>query len=397
MTLFTDLPPAPADPILGVTEQFNADPNPAKVNLGVGIYLDEQGRLPLMKCVDLAEERLAAAHQPRNYLPIDGMAAYNQAVRALVFGADREQVRSGRIITIESLAGTGALKVGADFLHQLSPEAKVLVSSPSWANHRALFTRAGFQVAEYHYYDAERHGIAFEQMLADLRAAAPGTIVVLHACCHNPTGYDLNPAQWDEVITACDQGRLIPFLDMAYQGFATTPEKDSAAVRTCVERLPMVFCATSFSKTLGLYGERIGSLSVLCASAEEAERVRSQLKIVVRTNYSNPPTHGAAIVTTVLNDPELLAMWHVELAQMRDRIKQMRLALVAALEARGITDMGFITQQMGMFSYCGLSAEQMRRLRDEFSVYGLDSGRICLAGFTPSNIDYVADAIVAVR
>ena len=397
MSLFARAELAPADPILGLTEAFQADKRPEKVNLGVGVYLGEDGKLPLLRSVAVAEQRLAEAAAPKGYLPIDGMVAYRDAVRGLVFGADAPVLADGRVVTAESLGGTGALKIGADLAHHLAPEAKVLISDPSWENHRALFTRAGFAVDTYRYYDAEAKGIDAQGMLDDLRAAAPGTIVVLHACCHNPTGYDLSPAQWDAVIDVIRERDLVAFLDMAYQGFGFGIAEDGAVIGKFVDAGLSFLLSTSYSKSFSLYGERIGSLSVVTASADEAKRVQSQLKIVIRTNYSNPPTHGAALVATVLADAELRAGWEAELGAMRDRIKSLRRGLVDALAARGITDMGFIAEQLGMFSYSGLTREQMVALREEHAVYGLDSGRMCVAALNDRNLERVADAIAAVR
>ena len=397
MSLFTAVEMAPRDPILGLTEQFVADTNPKKVNLGVGVYYDDNGKLPLLECVQKAEEKMMAAHAARGYLPIDGIAAYDAAVKTLVFGADSEPVKSARVATVQALGGTGGLRVGADFLKKLNPAAKVLISDPSWENHRALFTQAGFQVETYPYYDAAKRGINFDGMLTALNTAPAGTIVVLHACCHNPTGYDLSPAQWDQVVAAVKARKLVAFLDMAYQGFGQGITEDGLAVQKFVASGEDFFVSTSFSKSLSLYGERVGALSVLCQDKDEAARVLSQLKIVIRTNYSNPPTHGGQIAATILNTPELRALWEQELAGMRSRIKEMRLALVDKLKSKGVKgDFGFITQQVGMFSYSGLSKDHMVRLRDEFGVYGIDSGRICVAALNSKNIDYVAECIAKV-
>lgn len=393
--LFSAVEMAPRDPILGLNEQFNADPNPAKVNLGIGVYFDENGKLPLLGCVAAAEAQIAAAPKPHGYLPIDGIAAYDKAVQGLVFGD--EAVASGRIATIQGLGGTGGLKVGADFLKKLRPEAKVLISDPSWENHRALFNHAGFAVETYPYYDAAKRGIDFEGMLSALKAAPAGTVVVLHACCHNPTGYDLNPAQWKQVIDAVKARELVPFLDLAYQGFGQGIAEDGAVIQQFLASGLDFFVSTSCSKSFSLYGERVGALSVVCASKEEAGRVLSQLKILIRTNYSNPPTHGASIVAAVLTSPALRRQWEEELAGMRVRIKAMRVALVEKLQAAGVRgDLGYITEQQGMFSYSGLSTAQMQRLRSEFGIYGLDSGRICVAALNHRNLDAVAKAIAAV-
>lgn len=397
MSLFTAVELAPRDPILGLNEQFNADTNPNKVNLGVGVYYDDNGKLPLLQCVQAAEKLMMAAPKPRGYLPIDGLAAYDSAVKSLVFGADSEPVKTGRIATAQGIGGTGGLKIGADFLKKLNPNAKVLISDPSWENHRALFVQAGFTVESHPYYDAEKRGVNFDGMLAALNAAAEGTIVVLHACCHNPTGYDISAAQWTEVIAAVKARKLTPFLDMAYQGFGYGIEEDGAIVGRFVEAGLSFLVSTSFSKSFSLYGERVGALSVLCESKDEADRVLSQLKLVIRTNYSNPQIHGGTVVATVLNTPELRAQWEQELTEMRVRIKAMRQKLVEGLQAAGVKqDMGFITTQIGMFSYSGLSKDQMVRLRSEFGVYGTDTGRMCVAALNSKNIDYVCASIAKV-
>ncbi len=397
MSLFAAVEMAPRDPILGLNEQFAADARPNKVNLGVGVYTDEHGKLPLLQCVAAAEKQLMEAPKPRGYLPIDGIAAYDQAVQGLVFGADSEAVTSGRVATVQALGGTGGLKVGADFLKRVNPSAKVLISDPSWENHRALFTNAGFVVETYPYYDAATRGVNFGAMLAALNAAPAGTVVVLHACCHNPTGADLTPEQWGQVVDAVKARGLVAFLDMAYQGFGDGIAEDGAAVRRFLASGQDFFVATSFSKSFSLYGERVGALSVVCESRDEAARVLSQLKIVIRTNYSNPPTHGAQVVATVLTTPALRALWEQELAGMRQRIKAMREALKARLEAAGVSgDLSYITRQKGMFSYSGMSAAQMQRLRSEFGIYGVDSGRICVAALNEHNLDAVASAIAQV-
>jgi aromatic-amino-acid transaminase len=397
MSLFAAVEMAPRDPILGLNEQFNADPNPAKVNLGVGVYYDENGKLPLLQCVAEAEKRMMASPAPRGYLPIDGIAAYDKAVQGLVFGSESEAVKGGRVATVQGLGGTGGLKIGADFLRRLNPGAKVLISDPSWENHRALFTNAGFTVESYPYYDAAARGVNFPAMRAALEAAPAGTVVVLHACCHNPTGYDLTPAQWDEVIAAVKSRGLVAFLDMAYQGFGQGIAQDGAVIAKFLGAGIDFFVSTSFSKSFSLYGERVGALSVVCASQEEAQRVLSQLKIVIRTNYSSPPIHGAQVVALVLSTPELRALWEEELAGMRQRIRAMRQSLVEKLASAGVKqDMSFITRQQGMFSYSGLTKDQMVRLRSEFGVYGVDSGRICVAALNNRNIDAVCKAIAAV-
>ncbi len=395
-SLFASVDMAPRDPILGLNEQFQADPNPSKVNLGVGVYTDENGKLPLLACVKEAENLLAESPKPRGYLPIDGIAAYDQAVQALVFGAGSELLGAGRVVTVQALGGTGGLKLGADFLKRLNPAAQVLISDPSWENHRALFESGGFVVGNYPYYDAKARGVAFDAMLAALHQAVAGTVIVLHACCHNPTGYDLQPEQWEQVIAALKGRGLVPFLDMAYQGFGFGLKEDGAVIQQFAASGLDFFVSTSFSKSFSLYGERVGALSVVCASKDEAARVLSQLKRVIRTNYSNPPTHGAQVVATVLSTPALRAQWEQELANMRERIRTMRVALADRLRALGVkTDLSFITRQKGMFSYSGLSAEQMEALRTQHGIYGVSTGRICVAALNTRNIDYVAKAMAA--
>ncbi|MDP4671137.1 MAG: aspartate/tyrosine/aromatic aminotransferase [Burkholderiaceae bacterium] len=397
MSLFSAVEMAPRDPILGLNEQFAADTNPNKVNLGVGVYYDDAGKLPLLKCVQAAEAQIMGTPKARGYLPIDGIAAYDGAVKGLVFGSDSDVVTSDRVATIQAIGGTGGLKVGADFLRRMGTSKQVLISDPSWENHRALFTAAGFDVDTYPYYDAAKRGINFDGMLARLNSAEAGTIVVLHACCHNPTGYDIDPIQWDQVVASVKARNLTAFLDMAYQGFGFGIQEDGAVIQKFVDAGLSFLVSTSFSKSFSLYGERVGALSVLCESKDEAAKVLSQLKIAIRTNYSNPPIHGGSVVATVLGTPELRAQWEQELAEMRDRIKVMRQTLVDGLKAAGVqADMSFITKQIGMFSYSGLTKDQMVRLRNEFGVYGTDTGRMCVAAMNSQNIDYICKAVAAV-
>lgn len=393
MNLFERAELAPADPILGLTEAFVNDERADKVNLGVGVYLDENGKLPLMAAVKQAQERYVADGKPHGYLPIDGFPPYRDAVRNLVF----DEAVLERVATAQTLGGTGALKIGADLIHELSPASKVLISNPSWENHRAIFTRAGFEVETYRYYDADARGVDFDGMLEDLRAAEPGTVVVLHACCHNPTGYDLTDEQWGQVVAVMGEQELFPFIDMAYQGFAAGLEEDGAVVGKFVDEGRPFLLSTSYSKTFGLYGQRTGSLNAVTADADEAKRVQSQMKICIRTNYSNPPAFGANVVATVLGDAELRRVWEEELDHMRVRIASLRTSLVEGLQEQGITDMDFIAQQRGMFSYSGLSKEQMQRLRSEFGIYGTDAGRLCVAALNDDNLQTVAKAIAAVR
>ncbi len=388
---------APRDPILGVTETFNADKNPSKVNLGVGVYYDDNGKVPLLECVRRAESQLAEKFAPRSYLPIDGLPAYDRAVQALVFGADSAAARENRVVTVQALGGTGGLKIGADFLRRFAPDSQVWISEPSWENHRALFESAGFTVNAYPYYDPSSRGVDFAGMSAALGALPPGSIVVLHACCHNPTGVDLTAEQWTAVIEIVVSRDLMPFIDIAYQGFGEDLDADGEVVRRFAQAGGPVFVSNSFSKSFSLYGERVGALSVVAESGDEATRVLSQLKRTVRTNYSNPPTHGGQIVATVLTTPDLRALWVRELGQMRERIRDMRRQLVERLRARAPrADFGFVMRQRGMFSYSGLSKSEVARLREEFSVYAIDSGRICVAALNARNVDYVADAIARV-
>jgi aromatic-amino-acid transaminase len=397
MSMFSAVEMAPRDPILGLNEQFAADSNPKKVNLGVGVYYDDNGKLPLLACVQKAEQVMMAKPSARGYLPIDGIAAYDSAVQALVFGAQSPSVLAKRVATVQCLGGTGGLKVGADFLKRLNPQAKVLISDPSWENHKALFTQAGFEVQAYPYYDAQALGVNFPKMLASLASAQAGSIVVLHACCHNPTGYDITPSQWQQVVETVKAKGLTAFLDMAYQGFGHGIAEDGAVIDLFVQAGLSFFVATSFSKSFSLYGERVGALSVHCETADEAAKVLSQLKIAIRTNYSNPPIHGGSVVAAVLNTPEWRSLWESELAGMRVRIKDMRQKLVEGLKAAGVQrDMSFITQQIGMFSYSGLSKDQMIRLRSEFGVYGTDTGRMCVAALNSKNIDHVCASIAKV-
>jgi aromatic-amino-acid transaminase len=396
-SLFANVTLAPRDPILGLNESFNADPRTNKVNLGVGVYFDDSGKIPVLRAVREAERIRAESATPRGYLPIEGIAAYDTEVQKLLFGAGAPLLASGRLVTAQSLGGTGGLKVGADFLRRVEPNAQVLLSDPSWENHRALFEAAGFTVGTYPYYDPATHGLNFAGMMTALRAAETGTIVVLHACCHNPTGVDLATEQWAEVIAACKARGLVPFLDMAYQGFGDGIEPDAAAVRAFAASGLTFFVASSFSKSFSLYGERVGALTIVTGTAEEAKRVMSQIKRVIRSNYSNPPTHGGAVIAAVLADARLRQLWETELGEMRERIKQMREALVAGLAARGVPiDFSFVRRQRGMFSYSGLSAAQVERLREEFGIYAVSTGRICVAALNTRNVGPVCDAIAAV-
>ena len=393
-SILPTIPMAPRDPILGITETFRADSNPKKTNLGVGIYYDDNGKVPVLKCALEAEKQIALEGSPHTYLPIDGIAVYDSAVQKLIFGENSAPVKEKRISTVQSLGGTGALKIGADFLKRFSPNSEVWISDPSWQNHYALFDYAGFKIHSYPYYDEATHGVNFKGMVDTFSSLPAGSIVLLHACCHNPTGADLTDEQWDQIIDIVKSNQLIPFLDMAYQGFSEGINEDGRIVRRFAETYAPVFVSNSFSKSFSLYGERVGAFSLVASNADESARILSQLKRVIRTNYSNPPIYGAKIVSTVLSNPSLHKMWENELASMRNRIHLMRHQLANKLTAKKPDlDFSFITRQAGMFSYSGLTPEQVRRLKNEFSIYIVETGRICIAALNSHNIDYVVDAI----
>jgi aromatic-amino-acid transaminase len=396
-SIFAAVEMAPRDPILGLNESFNADTRTTKVNLGVGVYFDDNGKIPLLAAVKAAEDARVKAGLPRGYQPIEGAPAYNQAVQNLLFGKDSALLANNQVITAQALGGTGALKIGADYLRRLNPDAKVYISDPSWENHRALFESAGFVVENYPYYDTATRGVNFDGMKACLNSLPAGSVIILHACCHNPTGADLSDAQWQEVVNVCRERGLVPFLDMAYQGFADGIDADAVAVRAFSASGLQFFVSSSFSKSFSLYGERVGALSIVTAGKEESARVMSQVKRVIRTNYSNPPIHGGALVAAVLSTPELRQQWETELAGMRDRIRAMRTGLVDAIKAAGVAqDFSFVIKQRGMFSYTGLSAAQVEVLKNDFGIYAVSTGRICLAALNTKNVGYVADAIAKV-
>ena len=396
-SLFVSVEQAPRDPILGLNEQYNADTRPSKVNLGVGVYYDDNGKLPLLKAVQQAENTLVAAASARAYLPIEGIADYNKGAQRLLLGNDSPVIEAGRAVTVQTLGGTGALKIGADFLKQLLPNSKVAISNPSWENHRALFERAGFEVINYNYYDPSTHDLDFAGMLASLRELPAQTIVVLHACCHNPTGVDPSFEQWGQIADVLQEHNLVPFLDIAYQGFGEGLDEDAAVVRMLAERGMNLFISSSFSKSFSLYGERVGALTLITADNAESARVLSQVKRVIRTNYSNPPTHGGKVIATVLNNPELFTLWSDELGGMRVRIREMRQQFVAKLEELGVQqNFDFVLNQRGMFSYSGLNAAQVDRLRDEHGIYAVSTGRICVSALNSGNIDAVVKAIANV-
>jgi aromatic-amino-acid transaminase len=395
--MFQHLEPYAGDPILGLNEQFQTDPRSHKVNLSIGIYFDDAGRIPVLESVHRAEAQLLAENAAKSYLPIEGAAACRAAVQKLLFGASHEAVASGRIATLQTVGSSGGLKVGADFLKRWFPDVGVWVSDPTWDNHRAMFEGAGLPVHTYPYYDAATGGLKFDAMLAALREVPAGSVVLLHACCHNPTGVDLTREQWLQLIPVLQQGRLLPYLDLAYQGYGDGIEEDAFAIRALADAGLRFFVANSFSKSMSLYGERAGALSVVCADAAEADLVLGQLKATVRRNYSSPPIHAGLVVAKVLGDPELRALWEGEVAAMRERIAAMRRSLHGVLAAQlpGRNFDYFLTQR-GMFSYTGLSAEQVDRLREEHAVYLVRSGRMCVAGLNTGNVQAVADAMAAV-
>lgn len=395
--MFEHVDAYPGDPILTLVETFHKDPREQKVNLGIGLYYDEQGRIPLLPSVQQAEARRAADPAPRPYLPMEGAANYRTAVQQLLFGAHHEAVQAGRIATIQTIGGSGALKIGADFLKRYFPGSEVWVSDPTWDNHKAMFEGAGIRVHDYPYYDAATGGVRFDAMLACLNSLPARSIVLLHPCCHNPTGVDLTREQWDSVIALIVEKNLIPFMDIAYQGFGDGLEEDAYAIRAMADAGVSFFVSNSFSKNLSFYGERCGGLSVICQDSDEAARVLGQMKATVRRNYSSPPTHGGQITAAVMTQPDLHALWVDEVTEMRTRIKAMREKLYSVLSTKVPgRDFGYFIRQRGMFSYTGLTPDQVDRLREEYAVYLVRSGRMCVAGLNSTNVEYVADAIAAV-
>lgn len=395
--MFQHVEPFAGDPILSLNEDFQKDPRAHKINLSIGIYFDDAGRIPVLDSVRRAEAKVVAAGGPKPYLPIEGAANFRGAVQKLLFGAEHEAVKSGRIATIQSVGSSGGLKVGADFIKRWFPGSGVWVSDPTWDNHRSMFEGAGIAVQTYPYYDAKTGGVHFAEMLAALKQLSAQSIVLLHACCHNPTGVDLSHAQWDELVPVLKARGLIPYLDLAYQGFGDGIAEDAYAVRALAAAGLNCFVANSFSKSMSVYGERCGALSVVCPDAQQAERVLGQLKFTVRRNYSSPPIHGGQIVAHVLSDADLRPQWERELAAMRERILSMRKALHGVISAKvpGRSFDYFLTQR-GMFSYTGLSTAQVDRLREEFGVYMVRSGRICVAGLNTGNVEATAVAMAAV-
>ena len=396
--MFQHLEPYAGDPILSLNEAFQKDPRKDKVNLSIGIYFDDAGRIPVLDCVRQAEARMLAEGHAKSYLPIEGSAAARTAVQHLLFGAGHEAVRSGRVATLQTVGSSGGLRVGADFIKRWLPGSALWVSDPTWDNHRAMFEGAGITVHSYPYYDPDTGGLQFDGMLATLGTLPAQSVVLLHACCHNPTGVDLSPNQWDALIPVLRERHLLPYLDMAYQGYGDGIEEDAFAVRAMAASGLRFFIANSFSKSMSVYGERCGALSVACADAAEADLVLGQLKATVRRNYSSPGLHAAGIIAGVLGTPTLRAAWEADVAAMRGRIQAMRQRLHASLSTmQPGRDAGYLLSQRGMFSYTGLTAAQVDRLRDEFGVYLVRSGRLCVAGLNTANVERTAAAIAAVR
>ena len=395
--MFETISPAPEDSILGLTEAFKKDQNPNKINLGVGVYKDGGGQTPVLSTVKEAEERLLRSEATKSYLPIDGLAAYAALSQAIVFGSEHDILRAGRAATVQTPGGTGALRVAADFVRRISPQATVWLSDPTWPNHPNVFGSAALQVQSYPYFEAEANGVAFDRMVAVLEAIPKGDVLLLHGCCHNPTGADLSSQQWQAVAALCAERGILPLLDFAYQGFGDGLDEDATGVRTVADHCREFLVATSYSKNFGLYNERVGAMTLVAANSEAAEAAHSHLKICVRTNYSNPPAHGGQIVAEILGDTELRKRWEVELAEMRNRINDMRHLFVETLDQQGaVRDFSFIARQRGMFSYSGLTPEQVQALRERHSVYIVGSGRINVAGMTEANMDYLCEAIADV-
>ncbi len=395
--MFEHITPAPADAILGLTEAFKKDPNPRKINLGVGVYKDASGRTPVLQAVRRAQERVLAQERSKSYLPIDGLPSYTAATQALLFGPQHEIVTSGRAVTVQTPGGTGALRVAGDFIKRMFPEATVWLSNPTWANHTNVFRAAGLQVATYPYFNPATGGVDFPSMLEALQGIPRGDVLLLHGCCHNPTGVDLSSEQWRRVAELAGERGILPLVDFAYQGFAQGLAEDAAGLHILAEAVPEFMVASSYSKNFGLYNERTGALTLVASTPQAAEAVRSHVKRTIRTNYSNPPAHGAKIVDAVLGDRDLRHLWETEVAAMRERVNRMRHLFVETLNQLGVErDFSFIVRQRGMFSYSGLTPEQVQALRERFSIYIVGSGRINVAGMTESNMDYLCQAIAQV-
>lgn len=395
--MFETFTPAPPDAILGLTEAFKKDPNPKKVNLGVGIYKDAKGSTPVLDSVKRAEERILQNENTKNYLGIDGTAEYSAAVQELLFGANHEVMTSNRSVTAQAPGGTGALRIAADFIFRMFPKARVWLSDPTWPNHPSIFKAAGLETGVYPYFDAATNGIKFDEMVATLQGIPAGDVILLHGCCHNPTGADLSPVQWQQIAAVVAQRKLLPLVDFAYQGFGDGLEADAVGMRTICQPGQEVLIASSFSKNFGLYNERIGALTLVATTPAAAETALGHIKLAIRANYSSPPAHGAAIVTTILRDPTLRAQWETEVTDMRNRINQMRHLFVETLNEKGVQqDFSFIAHQRGMFSFSGLTPAHVKALREKHGVYIVGSGRISVAGMTEGNMDYLCAAIADV-
>ncbi len=394
---FDRIEAAPADPILGISEAFKKDPRADKINLSVGVYKNEQGVTQILDCVKKAEKILLDEETTKSYLPIGGMPEYGRCARELIFGKESEYVDGGKAVSVHCPGGTGALRIGSDFLHQQNVATTVWISDPTWANHYQIAQAAGLKFERYPYYDRVNHCLAFDRMMDTLSQAKEGDVVLLHGCCHNPTGIDPTAEQWEQIAVFLKEHKLLPFIDFAYQGIGHGLEEDAAGLRTIAKHCPEMLIASSFSKNFGLYNERVGVLTVVCKDVETASRVFSQLKISVRTAISNPPAHGEKIVTTILSTPQLRQEWEEELAGMRDRILEMRKLLVEKLSAAGAGDYSFIAEQNGMFSFSGLDKDQVARLKEEFGIYIVGSGRICVAGINHGNIDRLVEALNAIK
>lgn len=395
--MFEHIQAAPADPILGLNDAFRNDPNPNKINLGVGVYKDEQGRTPILQSVKQAEERLLSKETSKSYLSIEGTDSYRKAVQTLLFGADHTIVTKQLAHTAHTPGGTGALRVAAEFIKKHFPEATVWVSNPTWANHQGIFQSVGLEVGSYAYYDTDSKSLDFESMLASLSQVPQGDVVLLHGCCHNPTGIDPTPEQWQQLAKLCSKQGFLPLFDFAYQGFGIGLEEDATGLRLFSQQVPEMLVASSFSKNFGLYNERVGALTIVCETPEQADSAFTQIKRTIRTNYSNPPAHGAAVVSEILTDDALRSLWEMELKSMRTRIQEMRSLFVSTLRAKGVEqDFSFISKQQGMFSFSGLNAEQVAQLKREHGIYIVGSGRINVAGMTHSNMEPLCKAIASV-
>ena len=395
--MFENIKAAPADPILGLGEAFKSETRTNKINLGIGIYKDAQGATPIMRAVKEAETRLLAKENSKNYLGIDGIADYNQRTKELLFGADSQIIAQDRARTVQSLGGTGALRIAAEFIKRQTKAQNVWISTPTWPNHNAIFNAVGMTIREYRYYDAERKALDWDNLIADLSNANEGDVVLFHGCCHNPTGIDPTPEQWKQLAELSVKNGWLPLFDFAYQGLANGLNEDAIGLRTFAANHKELLVASSFSKNFGLYNERVGAFTLVAENADIAATALTQVKSIIRTLYSNPASHGGATVATVLNDPQLRQEWENELTEMRERIKKMRHLFVQLLKKYGAKqDFGFIMEQNGMFSFSGLSAEQVDRLREEFAIYAVRSGRINVAGITEDNIRYLCESIVKV-